>query len=183
MLAIFFYFFAIILELIFAITFALVTSSFIYSSLKGSPYVPTKAKEIEKILKGSNAKAGKLFFELGCGDGRIARYAASHFKLKALGVDVNPFLIWYARFLTRLQKLKNVTFIRKNIFDTDLRQADIVYLFLMPELISKLVPKMEKEIKKSAVVISHGFTIVEWKSKLYKKIEGKPFSTFYYRKS
>ncbi|OGK12000.1 hypothetical protein A2954_00320 [Candidatus Roizmanbacteria bacterium RIFCSPLOWO2_01_FULL_37_12] len=181
MLAVILYFTVIIFELIFAIGFTLITGSFIYSSLKGSPYVPTRQRVIDKILSNAALKAGQFFFDLGCGDGRVARRAASIFKVNAVGVDVNPILIWYARILVKIHKTDNIKFIKENIFSTDLKNADIVYLFLMPKLISLLIPKLKKELKTGALVISHGFTIVEWKNKLIKKIDGKPFSTFYYR--
>ena len=181
MLAVILYFAAITIELLFAIAFSFITGSFIYSSLKGSPYVPTRQKEIDKILNNANLKTGQNFFELGCGDGRISRRAASQFKVRAVGIDINPCLIWYARLLAKISKTDKLRFIKQNILETDLSKADVVYLFLMPRLISRLVPKLNDELKKNTLVISHGFTIVEWKNKLIKKIEGKPFSTFFYK--
>ncbi len=182
MVGIILYFIAIFAELIFAIGFSLVTISFIYSSIKGSPYVPTRKKELDKILKNAELKPRQIFVELGCGDGRVSRRAATLYKVKALGVDVNPILIWYAKFLTKIKFVANTEFALKNIFDTDLSKADIVYLFLMPKLIQSILPKLAKELKNKAVVISHGFKIVGWEDKLFKKIDGKPFSTYYYRK-
>lgn len=181
MLAVILYFIAIFAELIFAIGFSILTLSFIYSSIKGSPYVPTRQKEIDKVLKNAHLKAGLNFYELGCGDGRVCRLAASRYQMKAYGVDVNSILIWYARFLAKIKHVTNVEFKTQNIFATDLSNADVVYLFLMPKLISQLVPKLERELKKGALVISHGFKIVEWQDRLRKKIAGKPFPTYYYR--
>ena len=183
MLYVILYFTAIAFELIFAIGFAFITFSFIYSSLKGSPYVPTRKKELDKILKNANLKPKQNFYELGCGDGRISRLVASEYKSNVLGIDINPFLIWYARYLAKLNNIHNIRFIKQNIFATDLTKADVVYVFLMPKLISQLVPKFNRELKRGTLLISHGFTVIEWKNKLIKKIEGKPFSTFYYHKS
>ena len=180
MLAIILYFAAIFSELIFAIGFTIVILSFIYSNLKGSPYVATRQREIDKILKNANLKARQNFLELGCGDGRVSRRAAILYQVKAIGVDVNPLLIWCARFFTKLKSVKNTKFIRQNIFATDISKADVIYLFLMPKLLQLLLPKFEEELKHQALVISHGFKIVEWQDRLIKKIEGKPFSTYYY---
>ena len=182
MVGVILYFTAIFSELIFAIGFTIVTISFIYSSLKGSPYVPTRQKEIEKILKNANLGAKQNFFELGCGDGRVSRQAARLYGVKAIGVDVNPLLIWYARLLTKIKSVKNAKFLTQNIFATNLSNADAVYLFLMPKLLQRLVPKFERELKDQTLVISHGFKIVEWQKKLVKKIDGKPFLTYYYRR-
>jgi hypothetical protein len=51
----------------------------------------------------------------------------------------------------------------------------------MPALLEKLVPKFNKELKKGAVLISHGFKIEKYKKKLYKTILGKSFNTYFYR--
>lgn len=162
---------------VFLIFMSLYTFFLIYSSVKGSPYVPTKSKKILEILKYAYLKKGKLFIELGSGDGRIVRWAVKEYHVKGIGVDINPLLIFWSKILGG----KNVKFEVKNIFDTDLKKADYIYLFLMPKLIEKLTFKMEKELKKGSIVISHGFPIKGWEKKLYKKLEGNPFSTYYYK--
>ncbi|MBI4226151.1 methyltransferase domain-containing protein [Candidatus Roizmanbacteria bacterium] len=182
MVGIILYYLVIFGELIFAIGFSIVTFSFIYSSLKGSPYVPTKKKEIDYILKNANLNPDLNFLELGCGDGRVSRQAAMRYKVKALGVDINPLLVWYSRLISKLDGVANTKFITKNIFDTDLSHADVLYLFLMPKLIELIVPKLERELKKDATVISHGFKIVKWQNRLRKKIDHKPFPTYFYLK-
>jgi len=84
--------------------------------------------------------------------------------------------------LAKLQKLdKNCQFIRKNIFDINYSKADYLYIFLMPDLIKKLTPKLKKELKKTCLIISHGFKIEDKGIKLIKVKEGKPFNTYYYR--
>lgn len=154
------------------------TLSLIYSSFKGSPYVATRRKRIEEILKEADLKKGKTFIELGSGDGRIIRTAVKLYGVKGIGIDINPLLVFWANLLGH----KNIDFKVENIFDTDLTRADYVYIFLMPKLIEELEKKMDKELKKGTIVISHGFPIIGWEKKLYKKIEKIPFPTYYYRK-
>ncbi|OGK14631.1 hypothetical protein A3C98_00050 [Candidatus Roizmanbacteria bacterium RIFCSPHIGHO2_02_FULL_37_15] len=182
MFALFLYFLAIFAELAFAFGFAVVTISFIYSSIKGSPYVPTKQKVINQILKQANLKKNLNFFELGCGDGRVCREATNLYKVNALGIDVNPILIWYARLLAKIKGDTKSQFIIQNIFNVDLSKANVVYLFLMPKMIDQLLPKFDKELKQQTLVISHGFKIVKWANKLRKKISQKPFPTYFYQK-
>ncbi len=168
--------------LIFLVTISIYTLFLIYSSLMGSPYVPTKQKEVEIILAEAGLKKGGKFVELGCGDGRVVRTAVKKYRLKGLGFDINPILTWVARFKARWQHLDSrVVFQTKNIFAVDLTHADYVYLFLMPELIAKLAKKLEKELKKNTLVISHGFKIIGWEDKLYKALSRRPFGTYYYR--
>lgn len=166
--------------MLFLMFISLYNLSLIYSSFKGSPYVATRKKRVEEILAEAGLKKGKVFMELGSGDGRVVKEAVEKYGVRGIGVDINPLLVFWARFLARKFKDK-IYFVRKNIFDVNLREADYLYLFLMPKLIEKLTPKMEKELRKGTIVISHGFPVKKWTKKLYKKITGVPFITYYYK--
>jgi ribosomal protein L11 methylase PrmA len=170
-----------LLEIFLLMGFFIYVSSMIYSYFKGSFYVPTKTKVILNLLKEAELKKNQIFYDLGCGDGRMAIEAAKNFKVKAIGIDVNPILIKMARFKARLQHIKNVEFKTANILKTDFSRAQVIYIFLMPELIKKLKVIFEKQLKKPTLVISHGFKIVGWERYLQKTIPGKTFATYYYR--
>jgi Ribonuclease G/E len=134
------------------------------------------------ILKEVKFKRNGLFVELGSGDGRIVRTAVKKYHLKGLAIDINGLITLWARILSKLDKTnKKIVYKTENIFDTDLTKADYLYLFLMPDLLKKLVPKFDKELKKGTIIISHGFPIKEYESKLIKKVERKPFPTYYYK--
>ena len=140
----------------------------------------TRKKVIMTILKEAKLKKGKIVYELGSGDGRVSRLAVKNWQVKAVGVDINPLLVFWANFLAKLEKIDNrCQFVRKNIFDVDYSKADYLYLFLMPDLISKLIPKLKKELKKNCLIISHGFKIEEMK--LIKTLDTRPFKTYYYK--
>lgn len=170
-----------ILELLFLTGLAAYSVGLLYSSIMGAPYVPTSKKHIDEILNKANLKKGQVFMELGSGDGRIVRRAVQVYEVKGIGVDINSLLIMLSKLLASRQHLADVTFLNKNIFKVDFSTADIIYMFLMPETIKKLLPKMEKEIKKGALVISHGFKITGWEKKITYMIKAEPFSTFYYK--
>lgn len=177
-----FYLIAIFLLLLFLIFMSIYGLSLIYSSLMGSPYVATRNKVILDILKEVKFKRNGLFVELGSGDARIVRTAVKKYHLKGLAVDINGLINLWAKILSKLDKTnKEIVYKTENIFDTDLTNADYLYLFLMPDLLKKLVPKFNRELKKGAIIISHGFPIKEYEKKLIKKVERKPFPTYYYR--
>lgn len=167
----------------------------------GAPYVPTKKKLALEILKEVKFKKNGLFVELGSGDGRIVRTAVRNFGVRGLAVDVNCLLIIWSRILkfldSRSSSLSNeaknlrvddlrgddkLTFLKANMLNVNLTQADYIYLFLFPDLIAKLVPKFDEELKKGTVIISHGFPVSEYRNKLIKKVERSPFPTYYYKK-
>lgn len=171
----------IIVELVAAISLCIFAFSMLFSSIKGAPYVPTRKKEILNFLNEVVFKKGKLFLELGCGDGRVVRTAVKEFGVKGLGVDVNPVLILWARILSKLTKTPHTEFKVENILKTDFSKADYIYLFLMPELIVKIEEKLKKETKKNAILISHGFRIIGLEKYRYHTLHHKPFPTYYYR--
>ena len=181
MLALILYVLVITLEIVFLIGFIVFVTFLIYSSIKGAPYVPTNSKEADIILKEANLKKGQSFIELGSGDGRLVRKAAKTYGDHALGIDINPILVWYSKFLAFAESVRNASFLREDLFKVSLKGADIVYLFLMPELLEKLTPALKKDLRKGALVISHGFAIPALKKNLEKTIVHSPFPTYFYR--
>jgi len=175
------YWLVVIFELVFSFGIAVYSISLLVSSFKGAPYVPTKNKEIDVLLEEAKLKKGQLFFDLGCGDGRVVRIATERYGVRGIGYDVNPVLVRYARFLAKIKKVKGVQFFRKNIFDVDLKEVDVIYIFLMPKLMAKFLPKMKKELRKNTLIISHGFKVEGLEKKLFKKLDRKPFPTYFYR--
>ena len=156
--------------------------SMIFSSAMGAPYVPTKNKLAREILKEIKFRKNGLFVELGSGDGRIVRAAVKKYPIKGMAVDINGLLIIWSKFLSKLDgTYSQIDFVTKNILKIDLTKADYIYLFLFPALIEKLIPKFDHELKKGVIIISHGFPVIEYKSKLIKKVNRSSFPTYYYR--
>ena len=149
----------------------------------GSPYVPTRNKVVLDILKKIKFRRGRLFVELGSGDARMIRIAVKKYHLKGLAVDINGLINLWAKLLSKFDNTnKDIIFKTENIFDTNLTKSDYLYLFLMPDLLKKLVPKFDQELKKGTIIISHGFPIKEYKKKLIKQVDRRPFPTYYYEK-
>lgn len=155
--------------------------SLVYSMLMGSPYVKTKRATLEEILSNADLKPKQRFVDLGCGDGIVVRMAVKRYKVLGVGIDINPLLIYRAKIINQFQKNKSIKFYKQNIFKADIRNADVIYMFLLPKLLVKLKEKLLKESKKNALIISHGFEIEGWKKYEFKKLKNKPFSTYYYR--
>ncbi|MEX1059039.1 MAG: hypothetical protein WEC17_01255, partial [Candidatus Saccharimonadales bacterium] len=66
----------------------------------GAPFLPTLKKQNSEALDLLDLKAGQVFVDLGCGDGRLLAIAASR-GLNAVGYELNPFLAFYAWLRTR----------------------------------------------------------------------------------
>ena len=176
------YFILLLTELFILIGVSIYGVGLLFSALKGAPYVPTSKKQLEKIFKNVPLKKGDNFVELGSGDGRLTRYAVKRYQVNGVGIEVNPLLVWWANILSKRDgTYKQVRFLTQNVFNYSVKDADYVYLFLMPDMIKKLVPKFKSDLKKGTIIISHGFKVIGFEKKLIYTEPDKAFSTFYYK--
>ena len=128
------------------------------------PYVPTPQHVVNEMLKLADIKKGDILFDLGSGDGRIVITAAQNFGVKGTGIDIDPERIREAEDNAKKANVTSlVSFKQANLFDTDLRGANVVTLYLLPSINMKLRPKLWKELKPGTRVVSHSFDMGDWK--------------------
>lgn len=154
--------------------------SLVISDFFGVPFVPTTHSSVDKIFDAVKLKKKDVFIDLGCGDGRTVFYVAKKYGCKAIGIEMNPLLNWYARIQKKIFKTNKVEFRRANIYKTVLSEVSVIYMFLFPETIEKLKPKFLKECSPGTRIISHGFKVKNFEKHLTEYRESKPFSTYYY---
>jgi SAM-dependent methyltransferase len=127
-----------------------------------APYVPTKIKKTEELLKKAGLKNGHHFYELGSGDGRMV-YAAAKIGANATGIEQSWLRVWFSRYKAKKMNLKNIEFIHGNIFDRQYFPADCIFIFLLQPAVDKLEKKLRKELKKGCIVITQTFHFKHWK--------------------
>lgn len=145
----------------------------------GSAYVPTRAGEIDAILKKVRLKKGARWLEVGCGDGRVSMRAYTLYNVKAKGIDINPYLIAKAKLMAFFYKIP-VQFAIKDAFAEDYGAYEVLYIFLLPTFIVRLEPYLAR-CKKGTLVISHGFMVPYLADKLLTVKHATPYNTYYYR--
>lgn len=121
-----------------------------------APYVATHSEKIKKILKEAGVRKGKIFYELGSGDGRVVMEAA-RMGAKSIGIEQSILRVWYSQYKARREGIKNSFFYHGNIFRLNYKDADIIFIFLLPQGIDKLEPKLKKELKKGTIIITQAF--------------------------
>lgn len=131
-----------------------------------APYVPTKNPLLLKILKLAGVKKGKIFYELGSGDGRVVLDAAK-LGAESYGIEQSWIRVWWSRYMARKLKLKNAQFFHGNLFDRHYYPADIIYIYLLPKGVERLEKKLKSELKKEAIIITQTYHFKSWKP--YKK--------------
>jgi SAM-dependent methyltransferase len=121
-------------------------------------YVPTTNEVVDRMLDMANISPLDVVYDLGCGDGRIVIAAAKQYGTRGVGVDLDPARIREARANAKKAGVENlVKFEVGDLFKTDLTEATVVTLYLLPELNRRLKPKLFAELKPGARVVSHDF--------------------------
>jgi trans-aconitate methyltransferase len=119
--------------------------------------LPTDSKttrSICKIISEYNPQASN-FYDLGCARGALAIRIKKRFpRLLVHGVDNSSIRIACAK-LRALLVRSNIGFVRANIFDVDLGNADIVYTYLWYDTMPLLEKKLQKELKRGALIIAN----------------------------
>jgi SAM-dependent methyltransferase len=119
-------------------------------------YVPTPPEIVDRMLDVANVRIGDVVYDLGCGDGRMVIAAAKKYGTRGVGVDLDPARIREARAHAKQAGVESlVTFKVADLFQTDLREATVVLLYLLPELNRRLKPKLFAELQPGARVVSH----------------------------
>ncbi len=120
-------------------------------------YVPTPQEVVDKMLELAEVKKSDLVYDLGCGDGRIVVTAAKKYGCKAVGYDIAPKRIKESRANVKENNVGDLVRIeQRDIFTLDLSKANVITLYLLPELNVKLIPQLEK-LKPGSRIVSHDF--------------------------
>ena len=133
------------------------------AQINAGPYVPTPWPIVTEMMKLANLKSSDFIIDLGSGDGRLVITAAKQAGLRGFGVDINPELVKLANENAKKEGVgERVEFVRKDLFETDLSQASIITVYLLPSTVTKLVPKMMTDLKPGSRVVSHDYPLVPW---------------------
>jgi SAM-dependent methyltransferase len=115
------------------------------------------------MLKMAGVTSNDIVYDLGCGDGRIVITAAKVFGARGVGVDNDPSLIQQSNENARKAGVADrVKFIEQDLFNTDIREASVVTLYLLPELNLLLRPKLLRDLSPGSRIVAHEFDMGDW---------------------
>jgi SAM-dependent methyltransferase len=125
-----------------------------------APYHATPADVVDRMLGLASVGKDDVVLDLGCGDGRIPIRAAGKYGARGICVDIDAKLIDLARANATKAGVENrVTFRVEDAMTTDLSQATVVTLFLLPESNAKLQPVLKQGLKPGSRIVSHTFSM------------------------
>jgi len=126
---------------------------------KGAPFVPCPEDQIIKILDLLELKPGEILYDLGSGDGRVIIEAANSYGVKAIGIEINPLLVFSSR--RRIIKLGlegKVEVLWGNFFKKNLSGANAITVYLTQPANNRLERKFLSELRPKTRVVSKSFT-------------------------
>lgn len=127
------------------------------------PYVPTPWPIVDAMLALARVRADDFLVDLGCGDGRLVITAAERFGARGYGVDIKPELVQLAnRNAAEAGVAARVRFEERDLFETDLGAASVLTLYLLPHIVTELVPRILAQMPAGARVVSHDYALAPW---------------------
>lgn len=127
-------------------------------------FIPTPQPVVDAMLELARVGKTDVVYDLGSGDGRLVITAAKKYGAQGVGVEIDGALIARARAAAAAAGVGDrVKFVHANLFDVDVRRASVVTLYLLQSLNERLRPKLVRELKPGARVVSHVFNMgPEW---------------------
>jgi tRNA A58 N-methylase Trm61 len=127
------------------------------------PYVPTDDRVVAEMLTVANVGKNDVLYDLGSGDGRIVITAALKFGTRGVGVDIDPERVKEANEnAAKAGVADRVRFVQQDLFQTDIREATVVTLYLLPAVNMRLRPKLLTDLKPGTRVVSHNYDMGDW---------------------
>ncbi len=127
------------------------------------PYVQTPRNVVDAMLELAGVRGTDFLIDLGSGDGRIVITAAQKYGASGVGIDYDDYLIKESN--ANAQKAgvaERARFVKEDFFDADLSAATVVTMYLLPEFNLRLRPKLLRELRPGARIVSHDWDMGEW---------------------
>jgi hypothetical protein len=126
-------------------------------------WVPTPQTLVDKMLDIAKTTPQDFVMDLGSGDGRTVITAAKR-GATAMGIEYNPDMVELSkRNATTAGVTTKATFVKADLYETDLSKASVITMFLLPDINLKLRPKI-LDLKPGTRVVSNTFTMDDWKA-------------------
>ena len=139
-----------------AVVFLLIILTFVWPpDSPWSPWWRTNKKVARAACRLANVSNKDIVYELGSGDGEFILTAASEFHAKkAIGIEIDYTRYWVSKVRSQKSKVKNAIFIRSDFKKVNLSDATVVYFYLVPAVIKRIVPKLKRELNPGTRIIS-----------------------------
>jgi len=127
------------------------------------PYIRTPQAVVDAMLDLAEVGVDDFLIDLGSGDGRIVIAAAKERGARGFGVELNPRLVEASNEAARKAGVGDrAQFFARDLFDTDIREATVLTMYLLPEVNLQLRPRLLAQLRPGTRVVSHDWDMGEW---------------------
>jgi SAM-dependent methyltransferase len=138
------------------------------------PYVPTPQNVVDRMLQIAGVKATDYVMDIGCGDGRMVVTAARDYGARGFCNDIDPARITEAKEnAKRAGVTDKVEFRQGDLYEVDISKADVLPMYLLESINLKLRPKILSDARPGTRVVSHAFTMGDWKPDMKEAVDGR----------
>jgi hypothetical protein len=136
------------------------------------PYVPSPESVVSDMLRHADVTAADFVVDLGSGDGRIVLTAAKVFGARGFGVEIKDELVTKSNEAAKREGLADrVKFMKQDLFKTDLSQATVITMYLLPDTVNLLKDKFLAELKPGTRIVSHDYPLTGWIPEKYVQMD------------
>ena len=137
-------------------------------------FVGTPQNVVEAMLALAKVTPADVVYDLGSGDGRIPITAAKLYGARGVGIEIDTFHLRVARDnVAKAGVADRVRFLNEDLFQSDIHEATVVTIFLLPKLNLQLIPKFRRELARGTRIVSHRFDMgEEWPPEQSQDVNG-----------
>jgi uncharacterized protein (TIGR03000 family) len=137
-------------------------------------FVPTPDDVVQEMIKLGKVGKDDVVFEPGCGDGRIIIACVKAGAKKAVGIDLDEERVKESTAAVKAAGLGDKIDIRKGdaLEVKDYGDASVVMLYMGDEFDLLVRPVLLRDLKVGSRIVSHRFTMGDWKPDTTKMITG-----------
>lgn len=147
---------------LFWIIYALILAGLIltaWAAYRFAPWLPTRRRDLQRIVDIGGMGPDDLIYDLGCGTGGPLFYIAKTTGARAIGVELSPF-VWFIGWVRSLLPAnKNVRIRFQNLFQTDISDATMIFVYVLPDNAHKVTEKVLRDAPAGIPIISNTFEI------------------------
>lgn len=122
-------------------------------------YVGTPYDVVSAMLHMARVNKDDLVVDLGCGDARILVLAAQKYGSRGIGYDIDPDMVRTSRRNVEKNNVADlVQIIQADIFTVDISKADVLPIYLLPEMNLRLLPQLET-LKTGSRLVFHNYDL------------------------
>lgn len=128
-----------------------------------TPYVPTPADVVERMLKLAAVGPRDYLIDIGSGDGRIVLTAVSRFGARGHGIEIDPRLIERSQAAAKKMGISDrARFLTQDLFESDFSKATVISVYLLPKVMQLLTPRLAA-LKPGTRIVSHDYAMLaDW---------------------